>query len=225
MTVFSLALKENLRQRVNLILILALPFPLLLIPANDYSFPFGVNLYGMLMFYTAFLLARPIAEDRMKGRIMRIAASPIGIHRYLVGHLSAYFTLLGLQIALFVAGSALVHRLEPRVYLLLGPLYLSFAVMGVAFSVAWNSLFRSYNLSFGLFAGLGSLMCLVSGVSMPLAIIPTGIQRYTMFLPTYWLPYGIDALRAQRYPELLLSHAILWAYAATFILAGTKRRL
>lgn len=225
MTVFTLALRENARQRVNLILILALPFPLLLIPANDYSFPFGVNLYGMLIFYTAFLLARPVAEDRMKGRIVRIAASPLGVYRYLVGHLSAYFTLLGLQVALFVSGSALVHRLEPRVYLLLPPLYLSFAAMGMAFAVAWNSLFRSYNLSFGLFAGLGSLMCLVSGVSMPLAIIPEAVLRFTMYLPTYWLPYGIDALRAERYPELLLSHAILWAYAAAFILAGTRRRL
>lgn len=225
MSVFTLALKENVRQRINLILILALPFPLLLIPANDFSFPFGVNLYGMLIFYTAFLLARPIAEDRMKGRILRIAASPVGILRYLGGHLSAYFALLGLQIALFAAGSAIVHRLEPRVYLLLVPLYLSFAVMSVAFAVAWNSLFRSYNLSFGLFAGLGSLMCLVSGVSMPLAIIPAGVQRFTMFLPMYWLPYGIEALRALRYAELLLSHAILLAYAAAFLLAGTRRRL
>jgi ABC-2 type transport system permease protein len=225
MNIFRLALKENSRHKVNLILVCILPFPLLLIPANETSFPFGINLYGLLVFYTAFLLARPVAEDRMKGMILRIAASPVSTFRYLGSHLAAYFLLLGIQILLFLAGSALVHRLEVLVYLNLLCLYLSFAVMSTAFAVAWNSLFRSFNLSFGLFAGIGSLMCLVSGISMPLEVIPLSVQRYTMFLPTYWLPYGIDALQPVRYPDLMLAHAILLAYAVVFLLAGTRRKL
>jgi ABC-2 type transport system permease protein len=225
MTIFKLAIKENARHRVNLFLICLLPFPLLLIPSNNYSFPFGINLYGMLILYTAFLLARPIAEDRMKGIMLRIAASPISAFRYLSGHLAAYFLLLGVQILLFLAGSAVVHRLGPQVYLHLFGLYLSFAVMSTAFAVAWNSLFRSYNLSFGLFAGFASIICLVSGISIPLIIIPLSLQRYAMFLPTYWLPFGLDALRAQNYQDLLLAHAILLAYAVVFLLAGTRRKL
>ena len=195
MNIFSFAFKENTRHKVNLFLIGILPFPLLLIPANEYSLPFGVNLYGMLIIYTAFLLARPIAEDRMKGMILRIAASPVSILRYLGSHLAANFLLLGFQILLFIAGSLLVHRLPVATYLILVSLYLSFAVMSTALAVAWNSLFRSFNLSFGLFAGIASLMCLVSGISMPLAAIPLAIQKITMFLPTYWLPYGIAAFR------------------------------
>ncbi|HAE20949.1 MAG TPA: hypothetical protein DCG47_01315 [Spirochaetaceae bacterium] len=225
MSIFTLALKENTRHRINLFLICLFPFPLLLIPTNGVSFPFGINLYGMLIFYTAFLLSRPIAEDRMKGMIVRIAASPISAFQYLSSHLAAYFLLLGLQILLFIAGSAFVHRLEPLVYLKLFSLYISFAVMSTAFSVAWNSLFRSFNLSFGLFAGLASILCLVSGISIPLLIIPQSIQRFAMFLPMYWLPYGIEALRAFRYADMLLAHAILLGYAAVFLLAGTRRKI
>lgn len=225
MNIFRLALRENTRHRVNLVLVCLIPFPLLLIPANETGFPFGLNLYGLLVFYTAFLLARPIAEDRMKGMILRITASPISTFRYLGSHLAAYFLLLGVQVLLFLAGSALVHQLEGPVYLNLLLLYLSFAVMSTAFAVAWNSLFRSFNLSFGLFAGIGSLMCLVSGISMPLSVIPRSIQRFTMFLPTYWLPYGIDALQTVRYPDLMLAHAILLGYAVVFLLAGTRRKI
>ena len=225
MNIFRLALRENTRHRVNLVLVCLIPFPLLLIPANETSFPFGLNLYGLLVFYTAFLLARPIAEDRMKGMILRIAASPISTFHYLGSHLAAYFLLLGVQVLLFLAGSAFVHRLGVPAYLNLLLLYLSFAAMSTAFAVAWNSLFRSFNLSFSLFAGIGSLMCLVSGISMPLAIIPRSIQRFTMLLPTYWLPYGIDALQALRYPDLMLAHAILLGYAVVFLLAGTRRKI
>ena len=225
MNIFQIALKKNIRHKVNLFLIFILPFPLLLIPGNEFSLPFGMYLYGMLILYTAFLLARPIAEDRMKGMILRIASSPVHILRYLGGHLSAYLLLLIFQITLFLGASALVHQLNGVVYLYFFGLYLSYAAMSTALAVAWNSLFRSFNLSFSLFAGFASIMCLVSGVTMPLSLIPLSIQKFVMFLPTYWLPYGIDAIHGERFIDLVQAHAILIAYATIFLLAGTRRKL
>lgn len=225
MNIFVYALKESVRLRVNILLLLVLPFSLLFIPRMDDALPFGLSLYGMLMFYTAFLLSKPVAEDRMKGIIVRVAASPTGVARYLGGHLGAYFLLLGLQIALFLVGSLLVHRLAGLDYLHLALLYLSFSVMCTAFALAWNNLFRTFTISFGLFAAFASIMCLVSGVSLPLLFIPQSIRNFTMFLPTYWLPHGIMAIQEGRYGDLLLPHAILAAYAAVFFLLGTRRKL
>lgn len=225
MTIFNYALRANSNNKLNFILICILPFPLLLIPPNDGSLPFGIYLYGMLLFYSSFLLSRPVIEDRMRGLIVRIAASPVSTFKYLGSHLAAYFLLIGLQILLFIGGSILVHHLKAVFYLQLVLLYLSFTIMGIAFSLAWSSIFRSFNLSFGLFAGGASLMCLVSGISMPLAMIPDSVQRLVMFLPTYWLPYGIRALEQADSAGLIMAHTLLLAYGSVFFLAGTKRSL
>ena len=225
MNIFVHAMKEATRYRINLVLVFLLPFPLLLIPAEVGAFPFGLSLYGLLVLYTAFLLGRPIAEDRIKGIIVRIAASPLGVWRYLGGHLAAGFLLLGVQISLFLIGSYFVHGLATIEYLHLFLLYLSFSVFCTSFALAWNNLFRSFNVSLGLFSGIGSVLCLVSGVSLPLMLIPQQIRNVTMFLPTYWLPFGIEALHAARYGDLLLSHAILVTYAAILFIAGTVRKL
>lgn len=225
MTIFRYALKANSTNKLNFILICILPFPLLLIPPNEYTLPFGLYLYGMLLFYSSFLLSRPLVEDRMKGIIVRIIASPVRSVTYMGSHLLAYFFLIGIQLLLFVTGSILIHRLQLIFYPQLILLYLSFIVMSIAFSLTWNSMFRSFNLSFGLFAGIASLMCLVSGISMPLTLIPESIQRLVMFLPTYWLPYGINALEQSDSSGLIIAHALLLAYASVFFLVGTKKVL
>ena len=225
MTIFRYALKKNTGNKINLVLVCLLPFPLLIIRASPQSLPVSINLYGMLIFYSSFLLSRPFVEDRMKGHIVRIAASPVSNMRYLGSHLAAYFILQGLQIFLFLTGSYFVYGLEPGLYPGLAILYLSFAVMSTAFSLAWNSMFRTFNLSFGLFSGACAMLCLVSEISLPLALIPQQIRNYAMFLPTYWLPYGIEVMYKGKGSGLILAHAVLLAYAAVFFLAGTKRRL
>jgi ABC-2 type transport system permease protein len=179
----------------------------------------------MVMLYSAFLLTRPVVEDRMKGIVVRIAASPISHLRYLSSHLLAYFTLILIQILLFCLGVLIVHGGNIHGYGNLLLLYLSFSIMSIAFALAWNTLFRAFNLSFGIFSGVGSAMCLISGVSLPPFLIPESITGYTMFLPTYWLPYGLDAIYHGDTSGILISHAVLWAYAAIFLLVGSKRRL
>ncbi len=225
MSVFVHAMREAARHRINLVLIFLLPFPLLLIPANGGGLPFGLSLYGLLVLYTAFLLGRSIAEDRMKGIIMRIASSPIGIGRYLGSHLAASFLLLGAQIGLFLLGSRFVHGLSAETYLRLFFLYLTYSAFCTSFALAWNNLFRSFGVSLSLFAGIASILCLVTGVSLPLFMIPPQVQRITMYLPTYWLAFGIEALYAARSSDLLLSHGILAAYAAILFVASTGRKL
>jgi ABC-2 type transport system permease protein len=225
MNLYTFALKEDCRQPLNIVLIALLPMVLLIIPAHPQSFPFGLNLYGMLLLYSAFLLTRPVVEDRMKGIVVRIAASPISHLKYLNSHLLAYLTLIGAQILIFMIGVLVVHKENVHGYGNIVLLYVSYSIMAIAFALAWNTLFRSFNLSFGIFSGFGSVMCLVSGVSLPPFLIPEILTGYTKFLPTYWLPHGLDAIYHGNTSGILISHVVLWAYAIIFLLVGSKRRL
>lgn len=225
MNLYLFAIKEDIRQPLNIILIILLPIPVLFIPGHPNSYPFGLSLYGMIIIFSSFLLSRPVVEDRMKGIILRIAASPISTLRYLSSHLLGYLSLLAIQISILLLGSLVIHGDAVTGRLALFSLYLTFGIMCLSLTLAWNVLFKSYNISFGLFSGLASIMCLFSGVSLPLFLLPSSLIRYIMFLPTYWLPYGLDAWFNGNTPAFIQAHAILLVYACIFLLIGSKRRL
>lgn len=225
MNLYLFAIKEDIRNPLTIILIFLLPVPVLFIPANSGSYPFGLSLYGMIIVYSAFLLSRPVVEDRMKGIAVRIAASPISPIRYLSSHLAGYLSLMVVQICLLLLGSTIVHGDAVSRRFVLFTLYLTFAFMCLSMTLAWNVLFKSFNISFGLFSGFASILCLFSGVSLPLFLLPSSMIRYIMFLPTYWLPFGLEAWFTGDTFALLQAHAILLVYACIFLLIGSKRRL
>jgi ABC-2 type transport system permease protein len=225
MSIFIFALKENLRHRISLLMILVFPLVLLFIPSMDGMLPMGFGLFGLLNFYSAFLMSRPIAEDRMNKVMVRIAASPVSHFYYLVSHLAAAALLLSIQCLVFVIASAIFFGFSMVNYFVLFLLYCSYSVMGISFALAWNMMFLSYTTSFALFSGVGSIMCLISGLSFPLRLLPIAMQRTVRVLPTYWLAHGLGALGDSSPSGLLLSVVILWTFTGIFLLVGSKRRL
>ncbi len=85
-------------------------------------------------------------------------------------------------------------------------------------------MFRSYTTSFALFSGIGSIMCLISGLSFPLSLLPQSIQTMVRVLPTYYLAHGLLMLGKQSGSGILLSAVVLWIFAGIFLLIGSKRR-
>ena len=225
MSIFTFALRENLRQRLTLPLLLLFPLVLLLVPSMPGSLPMSFSLFGLLNFYSAFLLVRTVAEDRMRGVLVRIASSPISHAHYLFSHLAAGSLLLILQSLVLLVASFIVHGSGTTNYLLLFFLYCSYSVMTLSFSLAWNTMFRSYTTSFALFSGVGSILCLVSGLTFPLRFLPPAMQRMVRVLPTYWLAHGLEALNEQAGASLLLAVVILLIFAGIFLLVGSRRRL
>lgn len=224
MTIFLLALRTNLQQKFSLFLLVVFPVVLLFIPSTGGSLPMGMSLYGLLNFYSAFLMTRPVVEDRMRKVVVRIAASPVSHATYLFSHLGAALVLLALQATLFVI--ACVIRFGPNLtnYVVLWLLYVAYSVMVLSFSLAWNTMFRSYTTSFALFSGVGSIMCLISGLSFPLHLLPESIQRLVRILPTYWLAHALAALYEKQSAGILLAGVVLLVFAGIFLLLGSKRR-
>ncbi len=224
MTIFLLSLRSNLQQKISLLLLVGFPLVLLFIPSMNGSLPMGMSLYGLLNLYSAFLMTRPVMEDRMRKVVVRIAASPVSHATYLCSHLGAAMVLLASQATLFVVACAFRFGLGLTNYLLLWLLYLAYSVMVLSLSLAWNTMFRSYTTSFALFSGVGSIMCLVSGLSFPLHLLPQSVQRLVRILPTYWLAHALVALYEQNGAGILLAAVVLLVFAGIFFLLGSKRR-
>ncbi|WP_313339659.1 ABC transporter permease [Sedimentibacter sp.] len=224
MIIFKHALQRNISQPINLLLILILPIALIFIPPIGDGYPNGLYLYGMLSLFTGFLLCKPIVEERINKIILRISASPIDYINYLFSHLLAYALILAVQDIIFIIGFALYWNDIAINYALVFSLHFAFNIMAVAFCFFWNSLFKSYNLAFGIFSGVGSVLCLISGISMPLRVIPETIQNITIFLPTYWLPYGLDSLYEGNIKIVIISLFVLSLYSIIFLLIGSIRR-
>lgn len=224
MTIFLFALQQNLKQRISLLLLLVLPLILLSIPSMNGSLPMGFSLFGLLNLYTAFLMSRPVVEDRMQKIVVRIAASPISHGFYLVSHLLASLLLLSVQCLIFVIAALLFYGPDRTNYLILFLLYFSYSAMVLSLALAWNSMFRSYTTSFALFSGIGSIMCLVSGLSFPLSLLPQSVQTMVRILPTYYLAQALAMLDAQSLSGILLSAVVLWIFTGIFLLIGSKRR-
>lgn len=224
MTIFLFALQQNLKQRISLLLLLVLPLILLFIPSMNGSLPMGFSLFGLLNLYTAFLMSRPVVEDRMQKIVVRIAASPVSHGFYLTSHLLASLLLLSVQCLIFVIAALLFYGPDRTNYLILFLLYFSYSAMVLSLALAWNSMFRSYTTSFALFSGIGSIMCLVSGLSFPLSLLPQSVQTMVRILPTYYLAQALAMLDAQSLSGILLSAVVLWIFAGIFLLIGSKRR-
>lgn len=225
MIIFSYALKESLKTPINLLMIFLIPLAVLFIPANAYSFPQGIYLVGMAILYSGFLVSRPMVEDRMRGIITRIYASPVKQVHYLISHLAAYFLLLMAQSLVFILGAWIRHGTNVFHHGWIYLLYLSFGLMCLALTLTFTSFFKNFGLAFGIFSGLGSLMSLLGGVSIPLHMMPEEILPFIRILPTYWLPFGLDALYEGVFIEYFLAHVILWVYTGIFIAIGSRRRI
>lgn|SRR5690554_269767 len=224
MTIFKHALKRSFSQSINIIVIFILPLVSIFIPGEGETFPNGMSLYGMINLFSAFLLCKSITEDRTNNITLRIFSSPIKFITYFSSYLLAYTIILTIQNIIFVIGIFIYWDDAVFNYGLIFLLYLFYSFMTISFSLFWNSLFKSYNLSFALFSGFGSVMCLLSGISIPIQLIPDKLKNIIQILPTYWLPSGLDAIYNGKMDSVLLSFTILIIFSGIFLLIGSRRR-
>ncbi len=225
-TVFALALKRSLSQRITILLMFALPVVFVVLPQ-----PQGMEapvltygLFGLLLLFVAFLLAKQTIEDRQMRTIVRIAAAPIRHRDYLLGHLLAYMSLLAVQVSAFWALTWVLLD-GPLSFFLWGyPLLLSFAVMAVSLSLFWHSLFKTYATSIAVYSVAANLMAVMGGMSFPLMYLPDRLRSVAVVLPTYWFAYGLELATDKEHLLVFLCLSILCGFAIIFLAIGSRRR-
>jgi len=223
--VMELALKRILKQRLMLAVIFILPIFLLLMPSpRDGVVSMSHGLFGLIMFFAAFLLTKQIIDDRTQKTIVRIAASPLSHRDYLLGHMASYMLVLTFQSLLFFLMNMmfLSEGLVFNLYALV--LYIIFGFMSLSFSLFWHTFFRSYATSMALFTVIVNIFALVGGLTVPVRLLPDGLQRTAIITPTYWYAHGIDEAFLMNPLNVLISLLILVVFAIIFLTIGSKRR-
>jgi ABC-2 type transport system permease protein len=170
------------------------------------------------------LLCRPLIDDRASKVIIRIAATPTKYKTYLGAYLLAFTLILMIQSIIFLLVNLIYWRGNIVDYGYIFLLYFFYSLMSITFALFWNSLFKQFTISFGLFSGVGSLMCLISGISIPMQIFPNNLKRFAMILPTHWLPYGLDALTHDKIGNVWVAILILTLFSGILFMLGSKRR-
>lgn len=227
LTIFKYALLRVYRNPMSLILNAALPLVVIFIPGLwQGEEPFGFSMIGVALMYGSFTAARGILNDKLDGTITRILTSPVTSIKYLAQNLMAAMTPLMAQIlAVGIIGSML-YGWETGFTLSVVLIYLLFAAASVAFSYAWSCLFKEKETSYAIFSVLMSLVAMVGGFFIPLAILPDALRYVGALFPAFWVSNGILYLQGgNAMGTYWISIAALIMFSILYMAFGSKRRI
>lgn len=227
MTIFQFALIRSMRKKFTLLTLCTIPIIMIFItPLWATGEGFGFNFYGIIILYTAFLLVRAILTDRINKITIRIFAAPVTTLQYLFQNLMGFLMLIILQIIVIISIGSIRYHWELSDTIILASIYILFAANAISFSLAWNSLFRSKEMSDGVFSVVISVMSLLGGVFVPLSYLPGVLQKIGMIFPTYWLSTALIEIQSEKnFLKIFLAAGMLILFSVACLIFGSKRRL
>lgn len=227
MTIFIYALIRSLRRRTTMAALMIIPFIMIFIrPLWVGNESVGFTFYPMLILFTAFSMVRLIMTDRVSGTVVRIFAAPVTTLKYLVQNLSAFCSLISIQVILVICVGMLLYQWKITLAVRLAICYVIFTVTSVALSLAWYSLFRRKDISDAIFSIVVSFMAMLGGIFIPITLIPEILRKIGMLMPTYWLSNAVyQLLNNGKAYDYWISIMILCLFTTAFLLFGSKRRL
>ena len=233
MTVFKYALRRGFTSWPALILNYLMPLILVvaggevIVDADAGAVSAGgIFLVAMFIMLGAFYMARSIQLDKMDGTIVRILAGPITMRSYLVQNfMAAMIPLAGLCLIVGFLGMA-VHGWV--FYFAMG-LSLCYALLGatsIGLSFVWSCIFKDKEASFAVMSVLLSAISMVSGLFLPLAILPDFFRLFGAIFPAHWAARGMEAFIVYGMnAEFWLALLAMALFTVAFLLYGGKRRI
>lgn len=227
LTIIKYALLRIYRNPVSLILNAALPLVAIFIPDLwQGEGPFGFSIIGVALMYGSFTAARGILNDKLDGTITRILTSPITFFQYLAQNLMAAMMPLMAQILAVGIIGGMLYGWETGFTLSVMLIYLLFAAASVAFLYAWSCLFKEKETSYAIFSVLMSLVAMVGGFFIPLAILPDVLRYVGALFPAFWVSNGILYLQGgNAMGTYWVSIAALIMFSMLYMVLGSKRRI
>ena len=227
MTIFKFAMLRGLRSPASLIFNFAIPISLMffsgLWEGDDAR---GYYFVALMLMFGSFAVSRGILSDRIEGTITRILSGPTTTFRYLAQNLLACMVPMTFVAILIVSLGSILYGWNLTLSLYLALCYTIFTASYVSFSFAWSCLFKSKESSFSVLTIISTFVATLSGLILPLDMIPNTLRYIGAVFPAYWAVSGIDTLLAnglQR--EFWLSLLVMVLFAAAYLLYGGKRRI
>ncbi|AXF57079.1 ABC transporter permease [Salicibibacter kimchii] len=227
MTIFTFALKRIFRDKTNLIFLTLFPVAAIFLPANDNwpLLPYGYQFFGVLILFVAIRLTGLLIADRQKGVVKRLSAAPVTHFQYLFQNLLAFSVIVIVQCIFMIVGGVMYgHELYEPLWLLV--LFLVFSLTAIAFTLAWNTLYRSKETSFLVFMAVIMIMAMLGGLILPVEMLPDTLEKIAVLFPTYWLAEGIEwVVLGENIGDFLLINGVLLLYTLLFLIIGSIRRI
>jgi len=163
----------------------------------------------------------------MRERItMRIMSTPTKTATYLWQNLAACMVPLVVQIIFICAFGIIRYEWSLEVGLMLGVLYILFAMTAIGLAYAWAFLFKKKESEAGS-AIMMTLMIFTTmfGIFFPVSQLNGWQGVMGMLFPTYWISVGIEELLyvGGFNSEMLAPMGILALFTVLFLLYGSKR--
>jgi len=223
MVILKFALKRSFRRPLTIFMSFVLPISLLLISGLWGDGGRGYYLIALVIMFGSFPLTGGMLTDRRERTIVRIMSTPTTTFDYLFQNLIACMVPLLLQSLVISVTGMLLHDWSFTFTFFIGVCYLAFAATSVAFSFAWNCLFKSKEVSFTI---LSMFLTLASfaGLLLPLEIFPDNLRTVAMIFPTYWIASSIEELISNGSTlRFGMSISVLTLFVVVFLLYGSKR--
>jgi ABC-2 type transport system permease protein len=227
LTIYKYALLRAMRNPLSLIFNAVLPLVLIFMSNLWHGeAPMGFSFIGVALMYGAFVSARGILNDKLDGTITRIFTTPTSTFNYLCQNLLAAITPLTVQILIVGILGNIFHGWETTFTLSLMLLYFLFAAASVAFSFAWSCLFKDKETSYAFFSVLMSIVAMLGGFFMPLAILPNVLRFIGALFPAFWVSNGILDLRGgDAMGTFWISATVILMFSVLYMVFGSKRRM
>jgi len=231
MTVFKYALRNGLTKPLSLIVNSLVPIGLTIFAdrINMGLGDTGVQFYllAFTIMYGAFLMANSIQRDKVEGVLTRILVGPITLRNYLTQNFLAAIVPMSVVAVIVGLLGYVLHDWGITLVIGLVLVYIMVAATSIGLSFVWSCLFKDKEASLSGISVLLTMMALIGGFMVPLAMLPTGVYYAGMLFPAHWASRAIEQLIV--YNEFTnmfwLGILALGMFTVAFVLYGSKRRL
>ncbi len=150
---------------------------------------------ALFVWITSLTSAAYLIENRQMGVVRRMAATPTGTGRILVGELLGRFGIAFIQASLIVVASALLFGVEWGDPVAVALLVIAYCMVGTGAGMLLGSLLNNESQSTAVGLGLGLGLAALGGAMVPLEIFSDGMKQLAHTVtPHAWLIDGITEL-------------------------------
>lgn len=140
----------------------------------------------MFVFFIIISMCSTILKDQGQGMIARLSSTPITSFGYLMGKWIPYTLVVMIQIVILFVFGKIVYNIpfEQPLLLLVLSIFLTFTVTGIGLAISMMIQTENMGIAITQVIALGGAV--LSGLWMPIDMMPDFIQVLAHFLPQYW---------------------------------------
>jgi ABC-2 type transport system permease protein len=177
----------------------------------------GYTIYGV--FFITSTISVSLFREKNEGTFRRLQAAPISRAALLSGKLLPYYLINLIQIALMFGVGVVVFHISLGVHpLTLAPISLATAAAATGLGMLIASLGKTQEQVGSLSTVLSIVMSALSGMMVPISVMPAFMQKIAMVIPHYWALTGFQdvIVRGLGMSAVLPVVGVLLGYALVF---------